>query len=510
MTHLKSGYVKDLAYTYGYFSELNPLNVKLKFLNAGISAPEFGTACELGFGQGLSINIHAAASLCSWFGTDFNSEQALFAREIASASSAEIQLFGEAFAEFVNRDLPNFDYIGLHGIWSWISDENREIILDFIRRKLNVGGVVYIGYNTLPGWSTFAPIRHLMKTHVEITTAENAEIINHISSAVEFTEKLLSTKPMFARANPLIEERVNKIKGQNRIYLTHEYFNEVWNPSHFSSMVQMMAEANLSYGCSASYLDHIEVVNLTSEQLKFLAEIKDPVLKETARDFMVNRYFRRDYWIKNSQALTAIEQIEGIRELRLVMTAYRPEVEMKIIGNLGEAILTEKIYSPVLDLMADHKIRNFYQIEQAVKNEGISFSQLVEIIMVLCHKCILSLAQDEEIITEAKKTSDRVNSYLILQAITNKEIVFLASPVTGGGVNVDWVQQLFLLAFKHGKQEPRDQALFVIENLELRGQLIITNGITLNTREEQLFYLTNQAYEFKTKFLPIFEVLQIL
>jgi len=44
--------------------------------------------------------------------------------------------------------LPDFDYIGLHGIWSWISDENRQVIVDFIRKKLKVGGVLYISYNT--------------------------------------------------------------------------------------------------------------------------------------------------------------------------------------------------------------------------------------------------------------------------------------------------------------------------------------------------------------------------
>jgi len=66
-----AGYVADIGYTYGYYLELNPQRVKLAFLNAGLVSPEFGTACELGFGQGLSANMHAAASVCSWHGTDF-------------------------------------------------------------------------------------------------------------------------------------------------------------------------------------------------------------------------------------------------------------------------------------------------------------------------------------------------------------------------------------------------------------------------------------------------------
>jgi hypothetical protein len=63
MSDWTSGYVADVGYTYGYNAELNPLQVKLAFAHAGLVCPDFGTACELGFGQGLSANVHAAASV---------------------------------------------------------------------------------------------------------------------------------------------------------------------------------------------------------------------------------------------------------------------------------------------------------------------------------------------------------------------------------------------------------------------------------------------------------------
>jgi len=76
MTDWTAGYVADIGYTFGYYQELNPLRVKLAFLNAGLAVPEFGSACELGYGQGMSANLHAAASVTSWHGTDFNPSQA--------------------------------------------------------------------------------------------------------------------------------------------------------------------------------------------------------------------------------------------------------------------------------------------------------------------------------------------------------------------------------------------------------------------------------------------------
>ncbi len=116
MSDWTAGYVVDIGYTYGYYTELNPQRVKLAFLNQGMVFPEVGIACELGFGQGLSVNIHAAASVTQWYGTDFNPAQAGFARELAAASGADANLYDEAFAGFARRaDLPEFDYIGLHG-----------------------------------------------------------------------------------------------------------------------------------------------------------------------------------------------------------------------------------------------------------------------------------------------------------------------------------------------------------------------------------------------------------
>ena len=510
MTDWTSGYVADIGYTYGYYLELNPQRVKLAFLNAGLVAPEFGTACELGFGQGLSANMHAAASVCSWHGTDFNPAQAGFAQELATVSGANAHLFDEAFAEFAQRDLPEFDYIGLHGIWSWISDENRAVIVDFIRKKLKVGGVLYISYNTLPGWGTFAPMRHLMTEHADIIGADGVGIVSRIDGALDFTEKLLATNPLFARANPLVADRISKIKGQNRHYLAHEYFNRDWHPMHFGTMGQWLEPAKLTYACSAHYLDAVEAVNLTPEQQAFLKDIHDPMFKQTVRDFMVNQQFRKDYWVKGARRLTPLEQAQGLRDQRLVMTAHRPDVALKVTGALGDATLSDKVYAPVLDLMADHKIRSLAQIEQSVKDAGINFAQLIQTVLVLCGNATLSTVQDDAATTKAKKHTDKLNTHLMLKARSSNDISALASPVTGGGVTVGRFQQVFVLAIQQGKKKPEDWAAFVARILASQGQKIVKDGKPLETEGEQLKELTTQATDFASKQLPILKALQII
>lgn len=252
MTDWSAGYVSEIGYTFGYYTVLNPQRLALPLWAAGIVPPKVDTACELGFGQGMSVNIHAAASGTTWWGTDFNPAQAGFAQELAAASGASIRLFDEAFADFCARsDLPEFDFIGLHGIWSWISDENRAVIVDFIRRKLKVGGVLYISYNTQPGWAAMVPMRELLIAHSDVLAAKGQGIVHRIDAALDFADKLFAAQPAYAAANPQVPQRVAKMKEQNRHYLAHEYFNRDWHPMSVATMAEWLAPAKLGYAASA-------------------------------------------------------------------------------------------------------------------------------------------------------------------------------------------------------------------------------------------------------------------
>jgi SAM-dependent methyltransferase len=510
MSDWSAGYVADIGYTFGYYQELNPQRIKLAFLNAGLAVPDTGTACELGFGQGMSANLHAAASVTEWHGTDFNPSQAAFARELACIAGVGAKLHDEAFADFAHRpDLPDFDFIGLHGIWSWISDDNRAVIVDFIRRKLKVGGVLYISYNTLPGWAAFAPIRHLMTEHADVLGSEGRGIVSRIDGAIDFAERLLATNPLFLRANPQLKERLERLKGQNRHYLAHEYFNRDWHPMHFATMADWLEPAKLQFACSAHNLDHVDLINLTSEQITFLKEIPDSMFRESTRDFMVNQQFRRDYWVKGLRRLTAFEQAEELRRQRFVLTGHRPDVSLKVTGALGEATMSEPVYAPILDALADHKPRSTGQIEQAVKGQNIQFSQVLQALLILSGQGSLAAVQDDAATAKARKPSERLNAHLKAKARGNGDISFLASPVTGGGVTVGRFQQLFLLAADNGRKQPAEWAEFAWQLLAAQGQKLLKEGKPIESAEDNLAELTAQATTFAAKQLPVLKALGV-
>ena len=507
MNDWNAGYVTEIEYTYGYYPDLNPARARLALLDAGYAAPETLAACELGYGQGLSVNFHAAGSDVEWHGTDFNPAQASFARELAAASGSSAELYDDAFEEYANRTgLPDFDFIGLHGIWTWVSEDNRNVIANFIRKKLRPGGVLYVSYNTLPGWAAYSPMRHLMKEHAKVMGAGGRGIADLGLEAIDFAEKLLATNPLYSAANPQVRERVEALRGQNRHYLAHEFFNSEWRPVQFFEIAKKLQGAKMNFACPANLLDHVDAINLTQQQRSFMNEIPDPVFRESVRDFMVNQNFRKDYWVKGARKLSRHDQIEALKNLRFVLVKNREDVSLRVSGVLGEATMNESVYNPLLDLLADHKPKSICDIEDALK---IPFQQIQQAAVVLVGAGHLQPAQSEEDIDKAGKKTERLNAHLCARSKGSGDIGCLVSPVTGEAYKVGRIQQLFLLAISEGKKKPEEWTRHAWEVLDSQGDRILMDGRAIESPEDNLKELNLQARIFAEKLLPILKALRI-
>jgi hypothetical protein len=505
------GYVSDTEYTFGYYGELNPLRASMPFINVGLSPSRVTTACELGYGQGVAVNIHAAASDVRWYGTDFLPGHAASARHLADRAGSDVRLFADSFAEFCARpDLPDFDFIAVHGIWSWISTENHRTIVDFVRRKLKIGGMLYISYNTLPGFAATVPLRHLLSEHGEAMGTPGRGAIARVDAALEFVDKLFELNPAFANTNPGIVERLRLIKGQNRTYLAHEYFNRDWHATPFADMAKQLAPAKLTFACSAHYLDHIEAINLTPDQRQFIAAIPHPVFRQSVRDFIVNHQFRRDYWVKGARRLQPLEQAEAVRGQKIMLAGTRDGLDFNINGALGRREMASNVYGPILDALGDAAPKSIGEIEEALSGTEIRLATIFEAVMVLVGKGDLVVVQDEDVQARAKARVDRLNLAFFERARGSGDIVFLASPVTGGtGPAAGRFQQLFLLALRHGPKTADGLARFVWDILLQQGQRVAKDNKGLETPEENLAELETQARDFLDKRLPLFRKFQI-
>ncbi|MNN08323.1 putative methyltransferase regulatory domain protein [compost metagenome] len=383
------------------------------------------------------------------------------------------------------------------------------MIVDFLQRKLKVGGVAYISYNTQPGWSAMMPMRDLLAEHSRIMSAPGVGVLARVDGAIDFVDRMIAVQPRYLEANPLLADRFEKLKALDRNYIAHEYFNADWQPMAFSSVAAMLGEAKLEFASSANYTALVDMLNLTAEHQQFLAEIPDPVFRETTRAFLVNEQFRKDYWVKGARRLTPLAQISAVRAVRVMLAVPRDEVVLSVHGVLGDADMDERVYAPVLDAMADHRVYTIGELEQQLAGSEAGLAALLQIILVLVSKGSVLAVQDEADIAVARPRTARLNAHLLEQALARTDLHSLASPLTGGGVVVSHLQQLFLWAKQQGCPTPQEWVRATWPVLLRLEQLLTKDGKPLLTEEENLAELLARAEYFSARTLPVLRALGV-
>jgi hypothetical protein len=86
-----------------------------------------------------------------------------------------------------------------------------------------------------------------------------------------------------------------------------------------------------------------------------------------------------------------------------------------------------------------------------------------------------------------------INRHLQARARGSADTSYLASPVVGGGLTVGRFQQLFLAAQREGAQDAAAIASSAWQVLAAQGQRLVKEGRTLETEQENLAEITQQA-----------------
>ena len=274
-------------------------------------------------------------------------------------------------------------------------------------------------------------------------------------------------------------------------------------------MSEFLQKAKLDFACSANPIDHIASLNFTNDQLEVMKSIKDNVFKESIKDIMINQQFRKDYWIRGRRHLSQFEQLEMLRNLRVVLIIHYSLIDFKVKCPLGEVNMEPSIYEPVIDILKDNKPKTIGQIEKILKDKQISLQNIIQAVMLLSSKNYISCAQPESLVAKNKVKTSKLNLFLCKKARGNNNVRFLASPVTGGGIVVNRFQQLFLLSYETGKKNPGEWALYTLKILESQGERIMKEGKRLETHVENMKELKSLANDFAKKELPVLKALHI-
>lgn len=517
MTAWTHGYVAEIDYTFGYYRELAPSLMNYALLVRGLEPPALDGGfryCELGFGQGVSANLLAATHPQGEFeGIDFNPRHAQGALALSQqAGLKNTRWYDDSFEEFLDRDTQPFDYIALHGIWSWVSPENRHLIVEILRKKLRPGGVVYVSYNCMPGWNPMIPLRDLMMRHTQSQSAEGTPIGQKIDAALDFAEALRKLGARFFTMNPGAVERLEKMREGNRSYLAHEYFNRDWHPMPFADVAGALSAAKLEYATSAHMNDHIDVLNFPGEVSNFLSGLKDTTFRETVRDFWLGNQFRRDLYTRGARHLSSTDRIERLLDIPIAQHVHRANIKLEANGGMGQITLRADVHEPILEALAAGPVtmRQMLQRPDIAKIGLVRTIQATSIMIGQGYLFPISMppiaqGQVAGAVRLREDACRRFNRAVIEASRYNAQWNNLASPLSGAGLAAHRFQLMFLEAASRGRTSPADWAAFAHQQLQAQGVAIVKEGKRIDGADANLAELVRQAQEFSEREYLIFK-----
>lgn len=490
------GYTSEINYTSGYYSELSPTRLRLALLACGIdhSVGENPEYLELGFGQGLSLNINAATSSGNFSGTDFNPGQVANARELASSMDKQLNLLENSFEELAQRsDLPQFDIIALHGIWSWISNASRAAIIELARKSLKPGGAFYISYNVTPGWSPGWPLRILLSEYAK--REGSGTILDKVEDSIKFVERIIGANAAYFVQNPQLATRLEGIKKHDRTYVAHEYFNAHWDPMPFAQVADQLSEAKLTFAGSASILDNLPSISIPAAAHEILQSIKDPVMRETTRDYFVNQQFRRDIFVKGPRNMAVYDHGKRVEKERFILLGDPEKCPEKVATAIGEAELRADFYKPLVKALAAFP-EGTASVEDlmAVKElASLNRAQIWEVLLVLTGAGFVAPVSKSSTPKEDAAASRALNMKLIERADAGAGVDYLAAPKLGAAIGVPRIEQMFVRAMQ---AKAKDPVATVHDTLVAQGQLLIVEGETIEDADRTRKELTRMLNEF--------------
>jgi SAM-dependent methyltransferase len=306
MTRDLHGYATDVPYLRDFKPPLAPAWLDHVALVAGIQPParKAGFAwCDLGCGQGVTANILAATHPRGTFhAIDAMPAHIDHARRLAGeAGLSNVGFHCVDFSAAVDLDLPLFDYIVAHGVYSWVDAASQRALRRFFDRRLKPGGLVYVSYNAMPGWARDMPFQRLVR---ELARGSSGDSAARVGAALEIIRALATAEAPALTPSFIVGELEQRPEDYTPAYLVHEFLPSAWQPLYVTDLRAALKTIGLAPVGSATLIENLDPLVLGGGARDMLGAIADDDLRELVRDFCLDQRFRRDVFVRGNRRLT--------------------------------------------------------------------------------------------------------------------------------------------------------------------------------------------------------------
>ncbi len=302
-----TAYVQDSTFQSGYIADQRPAVLSYVAASAGFVPPHPGsefTYLELGCSSGVTLNGLAAANPQAHFvGIDFIEEHVVQARNAATAAHLEnVQYHQADFRDFEQLNLPQVDFIAIHGAYSWLDPAAEDAVHAIVDKHLKEGGLFYVDYMVMPGKAPIAPIWQLMRN---LTDSGYENSTQRASDGFEFLRSLVKADAKFFAQNPHAKQifdvwdQALKAGPGGARHLAHASLTDHWLPKYSCDVAATLQAFGLQFAGSTIFeLNDLELSlprALRSEDHARLSVSQ----REMIKDFFHYTQQRQDVFVRS-------------------------------------------------------------------------------------------------------------------------------------------------------------------------------------------------------------------
>ena len=303
ISDIKNSY-DDLMYESKAFSQtaINALEARARMMGLKPAAAVNAKVLELGCSMGGNIITQALYYPDAEFiGIDLSGRQIAQGNAIIEKMGLKNVRLEEKDILTVDESFGKFDYIIVHGIWSWVPDTVKDKIFSICRNNLTEHGIAYISYNVYPGWKRSEQIREIMLfsssgmqgESLALRTQKGLDTVNALAEILESDKGIKNNEKLQSMRNVL---------GKNGYYVAHEYMEAFNDPIYVNGFIEWANRHRLAYiGDTRLSMSFISwMAEHTRERIKALAN-GDYIAKELYIDILFDSEFRRSLLCRHEE-----------------------------------------------------------------------------------------------------------------------------------------------------------------------------------------------------------------
>jgi len=286
-------------YPSGAFPQTHPnrLPAIARLFGVAAKSPNEARVLELGCADGSNLLPFAEqAKSASCIGVDSSTANIEAARKAAEGAGLKnVEFWLQDILDFPSS-ADQFDYIIVHGVYSWVPQPVREKILAICQAHLAENGIAYISYNAHPGWNLRRSLRDMMLFHTRSISDPKLKVQQARALLAFLAESVPSENNAYGM---LLKNELNMFGNLADNYLLHDILGEENTPFYFHEFVSEAGKHGLQYLGEPNIAEML-TTNFSEKVRQTLSQLNNQlVAQEQYMDFVRNRSFRQTLLVRS-------------------------------------------------------------------------------------------------------------------------------------------------------------------------------------------------------------------